>query len=213
VTLEALAPWKPADDVVLRSAMDHRFREAGARFDRRGAWLVATSVPSEEAHVQRVAFADASHLTKLEVRGGVTPAERHDRHVVTVAPGRWIVLCAPEVQAVVAADLGPGRDLLADMTGAWSVLLLAGPETDRLLRRLGPVVDIPGGGPIAGVPGRVFRRAGLLWVLVAVEYAQHVYDVCADLCVPLGGGPAGLDIVARGAADPLLGPLAAAAAR
>jgi hypothetical protein len=75
------------------------------------------------------------------------------------------------------------------------------------------VVEIRGGAPVAGVPGRVFRRAGLLWILVAVEYAQHVYDACSDRCVPLGGGPAGFDALARCAADPLLGPLAAGAAR
>lgn len=211
--LGALAPWEPAADVVLRSAMEHRFRAAGATFERRGAWDAPVAVPGEEAHLARVAFADASSVGKLELRGGAAPAEGAERQLLAVAPGRWIVLCPAEVRAAVAAELAAGRRLLLDMTGAWSLLVLAGPDADRLLRRLGPIADVPGAGPVAGVPARVFRRAGLLWVLTATEFAQHVCDVVADLCQPLGGGPVGLDAVARGAADPLLGALELGAAQ
>ncbi len=93
---------------------------------------------------------------------------------------------------------------MLDMTSAWVALVLAGPQADRLLRRLGPVATVPGAGPVAGVPGRVVRRAGALWVLAAAEYAQHLWDVLADLSGPLRGGPAGLDAVARLTGDPLL---------
>ena len=99
------------------------------------------------------------------------------------------------------------------MTGAWSLLVIAGPEAPRLLRRLGPVAEVPGAGPVAGVAGRVLRRHDAIWVMTASEFAQHLYDACADLCAPLGGGPVGLDAVARVTADPLLGGLPASAAR
>ena len=200
MTLDLLAPWDATDDVVLRSAMHDRFRSAGATFERRGAWEVPVTVPGEAEHLTRVAFADASHLPKHELRGGEPPAAGPEGHVLAVSPGRWIAVGRP-------GDAGPRR-LALDMTGAWSLVVLAGPERERLLRRLGPVAEIPGGGPIAGVPGRVFRRGELLWVLVAVEYAQHVFDACADLSAALGGGPAGIDAVG----DPLLAGVAAGAA-
>lgn len=184
--LAALAAWEPDDGVVLRSAMHHRFAAAGATFERRGAWEVPVAVPDEAARLERVGFADASSLPKFELRGGDPPSE--DREVITVAPGRWIVI-----------GTYAGRPAL-DMTGAWSLLAIAGPESARLLRRLGPVAEVPGAGPVAGVPGRAFRRGDVLWVMTASEFAQHLFDACADLCAPLGGGPVGLDAIA----DPLL---------
>lgn len=205
MTLLALEPWTPGSEAVLRSAVEHRLRAAGARIERRGAWEVAAEVAGEAEHLDNVAFADASHLGKIEVRGGAAPADSPDRAVIGVGPGRWIVLCAWEQRAALVAELKEGgRRLVLDLSGAWSVLLLAGPRAERLLRRLGPIAEVPGAGPIAAVPGRAMRRGELLWVLVPVEYAQHVWDVCADLCLPLEGGPAGLDAVARIADDPLL---------
>jgi hypothetical protein len=204
MTLAALTAWAPGGDTVLRSAMEHRLRSAGATFETRGCWSVATAVPGERRCLERVGFADASHVGKLELRGGHRPADHPDRHVLQVSPGRWLVLCPWEARAELAAELGDGHDLVLDMTGAWSLLLLAGDEADRLLRRLGPIVALPGGGPLAGVPGRAFRRTGLIWIMVAAEYAQHLWDVCADLSAPLGGGPVGLDAVAPRPEDGLL---------
>ena len=181
--------------------MHHRFRAAGATFERRGAWEVPVTVPGEAARLERVGFADASSLTKLELRGGDAPSAEADRAVVTVSPRRWIVIGGTDA----------GRAL--DMTGAWSLLVIAGPEAPRLLRRLGPVAEVPGAGPVAGVVGRVLRRHDAIWVMTASEFAQHLYDTCADLCAPLGGGPVGLDAIARATSDPLLGGLPASAAR
>jgi glycine cleavage system aminomethyltransferase T len=204
MTLAALRSWEigPAHPgVVLRSPVEHRLRRAGATLGRRGAWSVATAVPGEDEHLAAVAFADASHVAKLEVRGNVAPVGAPDREVLTVAPGRWIVLCRFADRGPLAAELGAG---VLDMTGAWVALVLAGPQAERLLRRLGPVAAVPGAGPVADVPGRVTRRGDAIWILVAAEYAQHVWDVCADLSTPLGGGPAGLDALARVTGDPLL---------
>jgi sarcosine oxidase gamma subunit len=207
VTLAALRPWQvdaAHPPVVLRSAAEHRAREAGAALEVRGAWSVAASVPGEDRHLQAVGFADASHVAKLEVRGGEPPVPADGREIVSVAPGRWIVLCRWEERAAVAEGLAGGRRVVLDMTGAWTAVVLAGPDAERLLRRLGPVAAVPGSGPVAGVQGRVVRRHTALWVLVAAEFAQHLWDVCADLALPLLGGPAGVDAVARATGDPLL---------
>jgi glycine cleavage system aminomethyltransferase T len=211
--LEALTPWEPGDGVELRSAMDHRFRSAGATIARRGSWLVPAAVPQEEERLARVAIADASHLCKLELRGGAPPAPGADREIVTVSPGRWIVLSHPSARGSGTAELAEGRRLVADVTGAWSVLVLAGPEAPRLLRRLGPVAEIPGAGPVAGLPARLVQRSRAIWVLVAVEVAQHLFDAALDACGPFGGGPAGLDAVARATGDPLLAAEPVGAAR
>jgi sarcosine oxidase gamma subunit len=205
VSLAALGPWEPAGDVVLRSAAEHRWRAAGATLEMRAGWSVAASVPGEDAHLAAVAFADASHVAKLEVRGGEPPAAADDREVIAVAPGRWIVLCRWADRAAVADGLRAGaRRLVLDMTAAWTAVVLAGPDAERLLRRLGPIAAVPGAGPVAGVQGRVVRRHTALWVLVAAEFAQHLWDVCADLALPLRGGPAGADAVARATGDRLL---------
>ena len=196
--LGALAAWQPGDGVTLRSAMHHRFRAAGATFERRGAWEVPVAVPDEAERLERVGFADASSLTKRELRGGDPPADGPDRAVVRLAPGRWIVIGGPDL----------GREAL-DMTGAWALLAIAGPEAPRLLRRLGPIAEVPGAGPLAGVPGRVLRRGDVLWAMTASDFAQHLFDACADLSAPLGGGPVGLDAIA----DPLLARAEARAAR
>ncbi|HET8757066.1 MAG TPA: hypothetical protein VFM58_13695 [Solirubrobacteraceae bacterium] len=182
--------------------MHHRFRAAGATFERRGAWEVPVALPGEAARLERAGFADASSLTKVELRGGDVPADAPDRAVVTISPGRWIVIGD--------ADLG-ARAL--DMTGAWSLLVIAGPDAPRLLRRLSPAAEGAQAGPLAGVVGRMLRRHDAIWTLTASEFAQHLFDVCADLCAPLGGGPVGLDAIARATADPLLAGLPASAAR
>ncbi|MBS1678474.1 MAG: hypothetical protein JST08_13945 [Actinobacteria bacterium] len=205
MSLRAIEGAEPAATTVLRSPVEHRLLAAGAQVEARGQWRVAFGLDGEDAFLETVAFADASHLAKLEVRGGAAPAERPDRAVVEVADDRWIVLCPWEQRAATIAELGAGdRRLALDLSGAWMALVLAGPQAERLLRRLGPIAQVPGSGPIAAVPGRVVRRGELLLVLVAAEYAQHVWDVCADLCLPLAGGPAGLDAVTRSHPDPLL---------
>ena len=205
MTLLALEPWEPGPETVLRSAVGHRLREAGARFERRGGWEVAAAVPGEEERLGTAAFTDASHLGKLEQRGGSAPAESAERAVIEISPGRWIVLCEWSSRAATAAELeAAGPRMVLDLSGAWTILLLGGPRADRLLRRLGPVVAVPGAGQIAGVPGRVTRRGELLLVLTPSEYGQHVWDFCADLCLPLGGGPVGFDALAGPSGDALL---------
>ena len=205
MSLLALEPASTGAEIVLRSPVEHRLLAAGGQVRQRGPWRVVVGLDREDAYLESVAFADASHLAKLDVRGGAAPAERPDRAVVEIAGDRWIVLCPWDRRESTLAELGDRRVAL-DLSGAWMALVLAGPEAERLLRRLGPIVAVPGSGPIAGVPGRVVRRGDRLLVLVASEFAQHVWDVCADLCTPLGGGPASLDAVTRAGDDPLLAP-------
>jgi hypothetical protein len=204
MTPAPLTAWSPADGVTLRSPFEHRFRDAGATIERRGAWRIPATVAGDAGRLTSVAFGDGSHVAKIEIRGAQRPAPDFDLEVLDVAPGRWIALTPWERRDAVMEDLGAGNRLVLDMTGAWGVLVVVGAERDRLLRRLGPIAAVPGAGPVAGVPGRVTRRGDALWVLVAVEFAQHVWDVTADVAAGLGGGPAGVDTIVTHTDDPLL---------
>lgn len=203
MSLLALEPATPGAETVLRSPIEHRLLAAGGEIEERGPWRVAVGLDGEDEFLATVAFADASHLAKLDVRGGKAPAEAPDRAIFEIAAERWIVLTPWAQRESTLTELGDRR-LALDLSGAWMALILAGPDAERLLRRLGPIAAVPGSGPIAGVPGRIVRRGERLLVLVAAEFAQHVWDVCADLCLPLSGGPASLDAVARPGDDPLL---------
>jgi glycine cleavage system aminomethyltransferase T len=203
MSLLALEPATPGAETVLRSPVEHRLLAAGGEIEQRGPWRVAVELDREDEYLATVAFADASHLAKIDVRGGEAPAERPDLAIFEIAADRWIVLCPWDRRDLTLKELGERRVAL-DLSGAWLALVLAGPDAERLLRRLGPIAQVPGSGPIAGVPGRIVRRGDRLMILVASEFAQHVWDITADLCLPLDGGPASLDAVTRGGDDPLL---------
>ena len=67
MSFEFLAPT--AADAVARSPMERQARAAGAAFEVRDGWNVATSYAGEAAWLRTVAFADASHTRKYEVQG------------------------------------------------------------------------------------------------------------------------------------------------
>src|SRR4051794_16233938 len=133
MSLLALEPATPGAETVLRSPIEHRLLAAGGQAERRGPWRVAVGLDREDDYLATVAFADASHLAKLDVRGGEAPAERPDRAVFEIAAERWIVLCPWAEREATLAELGDRR-LALDLSGAWMALVLAGPEAERLLR-------------------------------------------------------------------------------
>src|SRR5215207_8177838 len=68
-----------ATGAVARSPMERQARAAGAAFEVRDGWSVATSYGAGEAAVlQTVAFADASHARKYEKQGAL-PALTYGR--------------------------------------------------------------------------------------------------------------------------------------
>jgi glycine cleavage system aminomethyltransferase T len=169
------------------SAIDRAQRDLGASFVERGGWRVAVSIPGEENH-GAVGIADVSHLTKLEVRpagepisvGAGDPGIRLKPDTscwYEISPRRGLVLCAPAL----------------DVSGAYSVIAIAGPEAETVLRRLTHLHHFPSGGEIAHVQGHVLERDGGYWVLCAQELGHYVWDVAVDRASALGGGPIGVD--------------------
>ena len=187
---------------VARSALDRAQRDLGATFEERDGWLVAVSIPGEEEHAA-VGIADVSHLTKLEVRparsrqvpGSSQAPARLSWYAIS--PRRALVLCAPSLGDSVRAQVGDRFSL--DVTGAWSVIAIAGPEAQTVLRRLTHLHHFPSGGEIAHVQGHVLEREGGYWVLCPQEYGHYVWEVAVDRAAALGGGPVGVDALPGGA--------------
>jgi glycine cleavage system aminomethyltransferase T len=180
-----------------RSAIDRAQRDLGATFEERDGWLVPVSIPGEEEH-EAVGIADVSALTKIEVRPGGDPGVRLKPDTgcwYDISPRRALVLCPPSQGDAVRAQVGDRFSL--DVTGAWSVIAIAGPEAQTVLRRLTHVDHFPSGGEIAHVQGHVLERDGGYWVLCAQEYGHYVWEVAVDRAVALGGGPVGVDALSR----------------
>ena len=179
------------------SAIERAQRDLGATFEERGGWLVPVSIPSEDQHAA-VGIADVSHQTKLELRPAGEPIEGDGITWYAISPRRALVLCRPELGDSVRGRVGDRASL--DMTGAYSVIAIVGPEADTVLRRLTHIDHFPLGGEIAHVQGHVLRCEGGFWVLCAQELGQFVWEVAVDRASVLGGGPIGVGALPGAAA-------------
>jgi len=89
-----------------------------------------------------------------------------------------------------------------DLTGAYSVISITGPEAGTVLRRLTHIDHFPSGGEIAHVQGHVLQRAGGYWVICLQELGHYMWEVAVDRASALGGGAVGVD---AGGVDALAG--------
>jgi glycine cleavage system aminomethyltransferase T len=178
------------------SAIERAQRDLGATFEERGGWLVPVSIPGEEERAA-VGIADVSHQTKLELRPAGEPIEDDGITWYAISPRRALVLCRPGLGDSVRGRVGDRSSL--DVTGAYSVIAIVGPEADTVLRRLTHIDHFPSGGEIAHVQGHVLRCEGGYWVLCAQELGQYVWEVAVDRASALGGGAVGVDALPSGA--------------
>lgn len=191
MTLDFLSPGLAGPSALARSAQERAQRDAGATFEERGGWLVPVSLPNEREHLEHVGIADLSHVTKLEVRPAGEPAT--GRGVVWYPLSRRRALCfchAPELEAV-RAQLA--HRLVVDLTGALTIVALAGPKAPLLLRRLTHLHRFPAGGDVAHVTAHVLEQPPGYWIVVAQELGHYLWEVAVDRAEPLGGGPVGVD--------------------
>jgi len=184
---------------VAKSAIDRAQRDLGATFEERGGWLVPVSIPGEENH-GAVGIADVSHLTKLELRPAGEPVEGEGIIWYRISPRRALVLCAPALGDTVRAQAADRFAL--DVTGAYSIIAIAGPEAGTVLRRMTHIHHFPSGGEIAHVQGHVLQRGSGYWVICAQELGHYVWEVAVDRASALGGGAVGVDF---GGVDALTG--------
>jgi glycine cleavage system aminomethyltransferase T len=199
VTLDFLSP---APTALARSPMEGEALAAGATLEQRDGWNVAVSFDGEERHRSTVAFADRSHIGKLELHGehglplGVG-TRRDDAWWCPTSRERALVLCEPDRTAALREQLG---DAVVDLTSAMGALTIAGPLAPELFARftaidLRPHVTPVHGfrpGSVARTPGAILREAEGSWLMLfGATLGSYVWTVVADAAAGLGGGPAG----------------------
>jgi heterotetrameric sarcosine oxidase gamma subunit len=194
--LDFLTPEAGSDSVIARTPMERLARAAGSRFERRDGWSVAVSfgdpASERERMEQTVAFADRSHLVKLELHaqpevlaavvsaaaGGLEleprlAARAEDAWWCPVTPSHVLVLGEPDVgrelrESIAAAvaeaadDAGP-TVTVADVTCGLCGMALIGPGAGELLARFCAIDVRPAVTPVRGFrPGSVARTPGFV---------------------------------------------------
>jgi glycine cleavage system aminomethyltransferase T len=199
MSLEFLSPSQTA---IARSPMERDADAAGARFELRGGWNVAVSYAGEDP-AGPVAFADFSHLRKLELQGG-----QHDLTLGTaeLRDGAWWCPITPERTLVIGGPrpTADGRRAI-DVTTTFAALTIAGPASRELFARfsaidLRPHVTPPRAfrpGSVARTPGFVLRENGDRYLMLfGAALGHYMWTTVADAAASLGGGPVGVDALA-----------------
>jgi glycine cleavage system aminomethyltransferase T len=208
VSLDFLSPSPSA---IARSPMEREALAAGATLEQRDGWNVAVGFEGEHGHLAAVAFADRSHIGKLEVHGehglelGVG-TRRDEAWWCPTSRERALVLCEPNRTAELRERLG---DEVVDLTSAMGALTIAGPLGPECFARftaidLRPQVTPLHGfrpGSVARTPGAILREAEQSWLMLfGAALGSYVWTVVADAAAGLGGGPVGVAAFAEVAA-------------
>ena len=189
-----------ATGAVARSPMERQARAAGARFEVRGGWNVATGYRGEASALGTVAFADASHIRKYE-KQGTLPALPLGK---ATADGDNLWLPMTRTRALVLGGEPPAGAL--DVTTAFAALRLAGPLARQAYARftaidLRPHVTGPGDwrpGSVARTPGGILCEGEDRYLMLfGSALGQYVWTVVEDVARHLGGGPVGDDALVR----------------
>jgi glycine cleavage system aminomethyltransferase T len=193
-SLDFLSPALARDEdgfhPVARSAVERLYRAAGATFAERDGWLVPTEVPGEADRRGRVAITDLSHLGKLDVRPAAIEVDGATTY--RLSPRRGLVLFPAAARRAVERSLPDGA-LVVDVTAAYTVLGLTGPDARALLSRLTHLDDFPSGGEVAHVTAHVLRVGAGYRILVPQELGRYLAEVALDCATALGGGLVGVD--------------------
>jgi heterotetrameric sarcosine oxidase gamma subunit len=172
---------------VARSPLERHAREAGARFEERDGWRVATHFGKPEDELQRchtsAGFGDRSALGKLELQAepaelpGLAGARLELSAATRVEDGWWCPLTPERALRLVepagaarvrsrleeAASGARGPASVVDLTAGFAALSVVGPLAREVLARLTaldlrPAVTPPG----AFRPGSVARVPGMV---------------------------------------------------
>jgi glycine cleavage system aminomethyltransferase T len=184
-----------ADGVVARSPMERQARAAGARFEVRDGWNVAIDYPGENnTRTHTVAWADLSHLSKLEVRG--EPPLAFEPGTSTRTDDGWWLPMTPT--RTLLLDGRNNHENAVDVTTAFAALTIEGPLARETIARfsaldLRPAKCPPNAwrpGSVARTPGGILCLAEDRFLLLfGAAYGQYMWTVVADAARHLGGGP------------------------
>jgi heterotetrameric sarcosine oxidase gamma subunit len=215
----SLAFLSPSAGAPSRSPMERQAAAAGASFDERGGWNVAFRFDGLEAERKRaaesVAFADVSHLGKLELQG--PPQRRLELGTATRSGGTWwcpytsertIVLCEPAELADLRERLfahAAAQERLAsvvEVTTAFAAIAIGGPLAREVFARFTAidlrdrVTPVHGfrPGSVGRTPGAILREGEQRWLMLfGAALGQYMWTVVADAAESLGGGPVAPD--------------------
>jgi len=230
MSLEFLSIGAESDArAVARSPMAAPAGRAGARWERRGAWEVAVAYGEDPVRESAratgaVAFADSSHLSKLELQGAADALDavaaaagaalRLGEAVRAAGPpgpaGAWWCRLTPTRALVVGEIAPPAADLeapgvrVADVTSAFGAATVLGPLAPELFARFCALDLRPRSTPVGALrPGSIARQPGVLireaeqrfLFLFGAAYGEYMWATLADAAASLGGGPLGLEAV------------------
>lgn len=194
--LDFLSPERAGDErgfhPVARSAIEPLYANESASFEERDGWRVAASVPGEAETLRHVGIADLSQLAKLELRPA-PEALAGDRVTTYRLSRRRALVFAPEHAREAVVEQVRGAELVLDVTAAYTVLGVSGPDGRSLISRLTHLHHFPSGGEVAHVTAHVLRAGDGFRILVAQELGLSLAEVALDCARALGGGLVGVD--------------------
>jgi glycine cleavage system aminomethyltransferase T len=185
------------DTAVARGPMEGKAKDAGARFEVRDGWNVAVEYPGEAGAAETVAWADVSHLRKLELQGEDVPGELGEAKREGDA---WICQLTGTRALLLGGDHAAPPDAV-DVTTCFAALTIFGPYAREVIARfcaldLRPQVAPPGSfrpGSIARQPGMIIvEHTDRFLLLFGWAVGEYVWTVVDDAARSLGGGPVGL---------------------
>ena len=164
-----------------RSSLQRALHDAGATFEERDGWLVATHVPGQETRT--LAVRDVTHLHRVR--------ESAEGVLIEFAPGEGR-------EPVVVGRVWGGEgdrppEETPDVTAGYAALQIEGPGATTLVRRISemPLDKLPAAGAVAHIRAWVIRDGDDSYrLLCAQEYGHYLWEVVVDAAEPLGGGPA-----------------------
>jgi heterotetrameric sarcosine oxidase gamma subunit len=192
MSLEFLSIGAESDArAVARSPMAAPAGHAGARWERRGAWEVAVAYGGDPASESvratgTVAFADSSHLTKLELQGAADALDSAAAAAGAAlrlgeavrapgppgpagAPGAWWCRLTPTRALVIGEAVPRGAELeapgmrVADVTSAFGAATVLGPLATELFARFCALDLRSQATPVGALrPGSIARQPGVL---------------------------------------------------
>ncbi len=202
MNLDFLAPTARTDEVIARSPMEGMARAAGARFEVRDGWNVAVDYP--RAAAGDVAWADVSHLAKVELQGvAETITSLPFGTAVRQDDAWWCRLTETRALVIGARPSLDDADLdVTDVTSNFAALTLTGPLSRETLARFCALDLRPHVTPVTGLrPGSIGRQPGILiredenryLFLFGWATGEYMWSTVADAAEHLGGGPVGVD--------------------
>lgn len=200
MSLAFMSPSGAAEAAVARSPMERLAAKAGARFERRDGWNVAVEY-QHGAEVGPVAWADVSHLRKLEVQDEGVGGELGMARPVD---GGWVCPLTPSRALMIGGAEAIGDAL--DVTTCFAALTILGPQARETIARFCALDLRPDQAPPHSFrPGSIARGPGMVLVeaenrfllLFGWAVAEYVWTVVQDAAERFGGKPIGIEALAH----------------